>query len=259
MSFHKVAEKLKEAGSCSWPSKHSMMPLTIIFKAPVSWKSGVPTPGSPGGSTQVLSLRRLKTFEFQHLPVSPVYTDWGVHYCFPSKSSSSTEISLQCVYDVLPCPPFPCCSLVLLTSLPSNVHMCCFPLWMMPPEAADPPVPVRSDFSASLSSPASCVPTQRPQGWAASGGRERGALRWCGRRVLQLYMKWSVDTWTARRFRFLHVSLCDACRVDVDAHSFLFLYSEGSGNLWCICFYFPVTFFVFLPFTLSMSLPTMHR
>lgn len=176
MSFHKVAEKLKEAGSCSWPSKHSLMPLTIIFKAPVSWKSGVPTPGSLGGSTQVLSLRRLKTFEFQHLPVSPVYTDWGVHYCFPSKSSSSTEISLQCVYDVLPCPPFPCCSLVLLTSLPSNVHMCCFPLWMMPPEAADRSVLLI--FNNSEFSGVQLKPPQPAGGEAVLHVRDFSAFTW---------------------------------------------------------------------------------
>lgn len=50
------------------------------------------------------------------------------------------------------------------------------------------------------------------------------------------------DTCSAARLRSFPCP-CHACVVDVDVTASSFFYSEGSGNLWCIFFYFPVTVF----------------
>ena len=154
------------------------------------------------------------------------------------------------MYDLLRCPPFTYHA--FHSSLPSQVVFECavFPFWPFPSEGTGPrPSPSYLAFSAlPLPSPASFWCSRET---TAAGGRwprrDRGRLALRGRRT----PKWSSGTvQSVEDLSFLHTNLCNACIVDVDAHRFCFFlfYSEGSGNLWCIFFYFPVTvLFVFLP------------
>lgn len=141
---------------------------------------------------------------------------------------------------------------LLHTPLPSNVPLC-FLLHGHFSEGTDLASP-RCTLT-SLRSPPVIILLGVPQKTAVAGGR--GCLLSCGRR---LFHTASVNTWKAVKIAS-YKRLCNACIVDVDAHSlFFFLNSEGSCNCGVFFYYFPVTiFFFFLPNLLPMSLPTMHR
>lgn len=152
------------------------------------------------------------------------------------------------MYD-LRCPPFTYHCFLQLTSLPGSVRTCSlhlpgrFPLkapTLVPPHCTLPSPP-----SLSCHQPCFGVHSRRqPQVAGGPGGPREACFTW--KESTEMVCRHHVKR---RRSPLLHTNLCNACIVDVDAHGFCFFFfnSEGSGNLWCIFFYFPVTvLFVFL-------------
>lgn len=151
----------------------------------------------------------IKDISFQHLLESLVCTDEGVHCCFPSESSASTEISLQLVFDILRCLLFTYRSFLLFTS-PSNCpDVQALPLWTFS-KGTDPRPPLCPLTSTPpVTDPVTFTQRRPHQGGGLWPRREHREVCLCERKVVQAVPETeSVDT--VERFEqlcFLHESL----------------------------------------------------